>query len=188
MNTDPIQDFILKNERNLCIAAAVGDAWPEAREKLVSGFLDRLEVRLKRTFKGWEFERGGRFFVDAYSGCYFLKPVWENQYWIGLNCNEHGDKMVFGVGRDKPHIGKRPFCEELLEAISKLHPSGRTHSWWEARMTMRSPAADWRKPEVLWRMHKDPTFLEDVAQQLLDIAKTSERIIDRLSRKKQRRR
>lgn len=185
MKPEPIQDYILKSERNLGIAAAVGEAWPEAREKLFAGFLDRLDMRLMKRLKGWKWERsGGRFFLDAYPGYYFWKPAWEGQYGLGLQCNEYGERMVFGVYREKDRIGKRPFCEELLSAIATLHPSARTHSWWEARMTMRSPAADWRKPEVLWQMHKDSKFLDDVAEQLLEVAKISEPIVDRLVRKK----
>jgi hypothetical protein len=185
MKTEPIQDYILKSEHNLRIATAVGEAWPEAREKLVADFLDRLDTRLKRKLKGWEFERlGGRFFVDAYSGYYFWKPAWEGQYGLGLQGNEYGERMVFGVYREKERIGKRPFSEELFNAIVTLHPSARTHAWWEARMTMSSPAPDWRKPEVLWQMHKDSKFLEDVAEQLLAVTKISEPIVDRLARKK----
>ena len=59
MKTDPIQDYILKSEQNLRIAAAVGEAWPDAREKLVSAFLDRLDTRLKRKLKGWKSDRWG---------------------------------------------------------------------------------------------------------------------------------
>ena len=32
MKTEPVQDYILKSEHNLHIAAAVGEAWPDARE------------------------------------------------------------------------------------------------------------------------------------------------------------
>ena len=49
---------------------------------------------------------------------------------------------------------------------------------------LRSPAPDWSKPDVLWRMHKDPEFVTDLANQLLEIAEVSEHIIDRLVRKK----
>jgi inactivated superfamily I helicase len=49
---------------------------------------------------------------------------------------------------------------------------------------MTSPASDWRKPEVLWKMHKDPAFLESVAEQLVDLAKVSEKVIARIERKK----
>ena len=48
---------------------------------------------------------------------------------------------------------------------------------------MKSPASDWRKPDVLWKMNQDSTFLDDVAEQLLDLAKTSAPIIDGLVQK-----
>lgn len=114
MKTNPIQDYILKSEHNLRIAAAVGEAWPDAREKLVSAFLDRLDTRLKRKWKGWEFERQrGRFFVDAYPVYYFWKPAWEGQYALGLQCHEYGERMIFGVTREKARIENRPFSEEF---------------------------------------------------------------------------
>ena len=106
----------------------------------------------------------------------------EGQYGMGLQCNDYGESMVFGVWREKDQIGKRPFCDELLNAVGKVQPSAHTHAWWEARMTMHSPAPDWRKPEVLWRMHKDDTFLDEVADQLLKVAKCSKPIVNRLVR------
>ena len=50
----------------------------------------------------------------------------------------------------------------------------------EPRITLQLPAVDWREPEVLWRMRdeKDP-FLEEVAEQLLEVARMSELIVDR---------
>lgn len=47
-------------------------------------------------------------------------------------------------------------------------------------------SADWRKPEALWRMHKDPAFLTDVADQLMEILEVSEPVIDKLTRKQTR--
>ena len=90
--------------------------------------------------------------------------------------------MIFGVSRaeDKEHIKKQPHCDEVLIAVKKINPDASAGGWWEARMTMHSPAADWRKPEILWRMHTDGKFLNDVAKQLLEVAEISEPIIDRL--------
>jgi hypothetical protein len=45
---------------------------------------------------------------------------------------------------------------------------------------MRSPAADWHDPKVLWQAHTDHKFLEDVAEQLLGVAEISEPIVDPL--------
>jgi len=184
MKNDPVEDYILKNERNLRVAAAVSEAWLAARGKLISGFLDRLDARLKRQLKGWKSEHNGAdFIVAAYPGYWLWKPAWEDQYTVGLQCHEYGERMVMGVTREINHIGKRPFNEKLLSVIKPVHSSAKSHQWWEARVTLREPAPDWRKPEVLWRMHKDDAFLVAVADQLLEIARTSERIIDGMARK-----
>lgn len=184
MTNDSIEDFILKSERNFHVAAAVGDAWPAARARIVSGFLDRLDLRLKRRLKGWLSSReGGVFFVDPYPGYYLWKPRWKN-YCVALQCHEFGKRTVFGVTRERDRLGKRPFCQDLFSAVTGLHPSARQVAWWEAIITMRSPADDWRAPDVLWRLHTDKEFLNEVADQLLQVAKASEPLIDRLSRRK----
>jgi hypothetical protein len=184
MKTEPIQDYILKSEQNLRIASAVGEAWPDAREKLVSAFFDRLDIRLKRKLNGWKFERwGGHFFVAAYPAYYFWKPAWEDQYYLALQSYDYGQRMIFGVQREKNRIGKRPFSEQLLDAVREVQPSAGIDSWWAVRITLSVPAPDWRKPEVLWQMHKDGKFLESVAEQLLEVATISEPIVDRLVRK-----
>ena len=185
MRTEPIQIYILKNERNLRIASAVGEVWLETRGKLVSDFLERLDSRLKRTLKGWDSTQEGEvFFIEGYPGYNIWKPAWNNQYSIRLECHEHGERIIFGVEHDSDHLGRRPHSAELLAAVKKVFPSAVKHRWWEARMPMRSPAPDWRKPEVLWRIHKDGKFLDEVAQQLLQVVEISEPIIDRLARRK----
>ena len=45
-------------------------------------------------------------------------------------------------------------------------------------MIMQSPAADWRTSEVLLRMHTETKFLDEVAEQLLTMAKAAAPIID----------
>ena len=185
MKTDTIENHILKTANNFRIAAAVGEAWPDARDRVVSGFLSRLDARLKRKLPGWKSERwGGRFFEVGYPSYCLWKPAWEDQYGLALECNGFGERMIFGVYREKYEIGKRPFSADLLIAIQEVQPSARTHSWWEARITLRVPAPDWRKPEVLWQMHKDVKFLWSVAEQLLDVAEISEPILDRLVRQR----
>jgi len=185
MKINPIQKFILKDKHNLRIAATVGDAWPEVRAQMVAGFLDRLEARLKKKLKGFQYERDGRFGIDAYPSFYFWKPAWEGQYGLCLQFGDYGELVVMGVYREIKRIGKRLFSEELLDAIVRHHPSARTlHPWWEARVTMQSPATDWRKSEVLWRIKTDDTFLQEVSELLLEMAKLSEPIVDGLARKK----
>jgi len=182
---DAVQKYILKSERNLGIAAAVGEAWPQARRALLLGFIDRLDSRLKKKLKGWHsWHDAGDFFLKSYPGYDIWKPAWEDQYSIRLECNYYGTRMVLGLARELNNLGKRPHCADLFEVFKREHSAAISHKWWEARITLQSPAPDWRKPEVLWQMHKDKKFLEDVAQQCLDMAKLCEPVVDRYVRKR----
>lgn len=179
MKSNPIHDYILKSESNLNVAAAIATEWPEARAKLVSAFLERLGARLKK--KGWDFEPWNRFFLDRWAGFAIWKPAWNRS--ISFQCGQYGAHMGIGVSRDTDDTKKLPLHEPLLTAVRKIHPSAQSEPWWEAYAIMHSPAPDWRKPEVLYRIHKDPAFLTDVADQLLEIAEVSAPIIASLARK-----
>jgi hypothetical protein len=139
--------------------------WPEIRGQIVVGFLDPLETRLKRQLKGWQFDAtsGVRFFETNYMGYHFGKPAWSDDYGIALQADDYGRRMVIGVWRNKPRVGKRRFSDELLEAMKAIYQTA--------------------KPDVLWRMNKERKFLDDVAGQLPQLAKISEPIIDGLVRK-----
>ena len=184
MKSDPIQDYILTSEQNLCIAATVYETWPEARDQLVSEFLNRLRLKLLAQLNNWEFGKSERFFIDRDPCWYFWKPAWTDQYSVILQCPNYGERMQFGLSRDETHIKNRSFCPEALDAVKTIHPSAKAVPWYEALVTMRSPSPDWRRPEVLWRMRVDIKFLDDVAEQLLEVAKIVEPIIDGLVRKK----
>jgi hypothetical protein len=90
--------------------------------------------------------------------------------------------MVFGVSREKHKVGKRPFSEELMKAVRKVHPQTKTNEWWEARIVMKYPCSDWRSADVLWQIKTDESFLNKVAEQLLELASISEPIVDELVR------
>jgi len=130
-----------------------------------------MEVRTMGVpFRGWG------------AGFSFWKPAWKEEYYVELNVWDYGQGVTLGLGRDagKEHIKKRSHCAELLTAVSKRYPTASARKWWEAAVYMQSPAADWQKPKVLWQMHTDPRFLEDVAEQLLEVAKISEPFVDKL--------
>jgi hypothetical protein len=188
MNSDPVQDYILEDENKLRTAAAVFNAWPEVRKKLVSPFLDRLEraLRLKTELKeGWEFERWRCPFEDWEAGFSFGKLEWKAEYYVSLELLDYGEDVTFGLARNagKDHIKKRSRCAALLTAVREHYPSARDHSWWEAWVTMQPQ--DWRKPEVLWRMRdENEEFLNEVVEQLLEVAIISAPFVDQLAGKK----
>lgn len=181
MKNESIQNYILKSPRNLTIAAAVGEAWPEAREKLVLGFLDRLDARLKTKLKGWQSEREQNFYETSWASYNLWKPTWRNEYGLGLMWVDYGKEMVFGVWRDSDNFGRRQHCGELLNAVKAIESSAKSDNWWEARIRMDRPASDWCMPEVLWEMHTDKKFLDAVALRLLKVVEVSEAIINRLA-------
>src|SRR5882724_12899664 len=102
MNSDLVQDYILEDYNKLYTAAAVFNAWPEARDKLVLAFLDRLQraLQLKKELKGWKFETWGRPFIDGWASFSFWKVAWQGAYYVGLAFGDYGEDMVFGLGRD----------------------------------------------------------------------------------------
>ncbi len=181
MKSESIHDYILKNERNLGIAGAVGEAWPIVRGQIVSAFLDRLGAEMGKKLKGWQLEPYNTFFTDAYGKFFVWKPSWPEGYSVSLECVKYGQKMVFGLWRDEDMIRKREFYPDLLAAVQERFPSARSMAWWEAMVEMHSPAADWREPKVLWRMHKDDEFLDEVSQQLLDFAKACAPIMGKMA-------
>jgi hypothetical protein len=182
MNTKPIQEFIIQSEENLRIAEAVADALPTALNKMTEEFLARLDMRIKGGLPGWKSEKDSIFFTDRYPTYSFWKPEWAGQYGLALQFGEYGKEMVLGVYREKEKVGNRPFCGELMTAVKEVYRQAETNPWWDARIRMDSPDENWRKPEVLWRMHQDDSFLNDVAEQLLELAKISEPIVDKLVR------
>jgi hypothetical protein len=181
MNTRPIEEFIIQNEQNLRIAMAVADSLPKALGAMSEEFLARLDTRLKLGFPGWKSKEDPIFFTDRYPTYYFWKPEWSGQYGVGLQFGEYGKQMVIGVYREKERIGNRPFCGELMTAVREVYSRAESNSWWEIRIRLDSPDENWRQPEVLWRMHKDEIFLTEVAEQLLELARISEPIVDKLA-------
>lgn len=183
MNTKPVQEFITRSEENLRIAEAVAEAMPGVREKLAVGFLIRLDARMQAALPGWKSYRDKGFFIASQATYSISKPSWNGGYGIALQFSDRGRRIVFGVCRDKGKLGNRPLCDELIIAMRRIHPAAINHEWWEAQIPMERPAADWRKQEELWRMHSDEGFLNDVSDQLLEVARISEPFVDELVEK-----
>jgi len=183
MKASVIHEFILADEQNFKIAAAVENAWSETVQLIVTGFMDALDTRLKNELPGWVFDRYQTCYVDSWASYYFWKPAWGELYGIYLAWGSHGAEMDFGVYRELREIKKRPHFDDVLAAVRKVAPSAIKRPWWEARIRMKHPASDWRSPDVLWRMRTDTTFLDEVFVQLLDVAKVSETPLDKSLKK-----
>jgi hypothetical protein len=185
MSPDPVRDFLLRDAEAVRIAAAVSEAWPAARGHIATSFLDRLEARLLRELHGWiAEERWDQFFIDRWPGFAVSKTTWASQYHLCLQPADYGGRVVFGIIRDQNNaiVAARPLSPDVLAAVQSVYPMARLRKpWWEAEVQMRAPAADWRSPDILWRMYTDETFLDAVADHLLTVARATEAILDRLA-------
>jgi len=194
MNSDPVQDYILESENKMRTAAAVFNAWPEVRKKLILPFLDRLKraLQLKKELEGWEIELWGRPFEDGWAEFALWKKAWKEEYYVSLCFGDHGHEVCFGLARDayKPHVKNCSPCPKLLTAVREHYPSAGASKWWEAWISVQSLSEqplteDWGKPEVLWRMRDEKDeFLNEVAEQLLNVARISAPFVDQLAQEK----
>jgi hypothetical protein len=179
IESTPVTEFILSSEKNLRIAEAVHSGWEVVKDTIARDFCRQLEAELKKNLPEWESGNWG--FLSSRRGSFGIwKPGWNGQYQILLQPEEYGAEMTYGVMRNEKTIAKRPFSTELLEAVKKQVPSARSKTWWEALITLQSPAPDWRTPETLWQMKTQETFLQEVASQLLELARLSEKLVDSL--------
>jgi hypothetical protein len=177
-----IQDFIKANPKNELIAVAVSDAWPKARARLISRFIDQLGSKLLQKRPDWEVEKPDSFFTKQEDYFFLSKPAWGEDYQVCFGWENYGEKMGFGLTRNEDVDRNRnsPLSAELLAAVKNIYPWARVNGVGIAWVTMKSPASDWRNPEVLWRIKTDQKFLDEVADQLLEVARACEPIVDRL--------
>ena len=130
-----------------------------------------------RDLPDWKGRYDEPFFVSQYGAYDFLNPTWHDEYSIRLEAWKKGDRIIFGVWRDEEKVHKRPRSTAILSAVQKAHPSAISREYYEAVVTLRSPESDWRQPEVLWRIHTERDFLEDVAVQLLEVAELTRKLV-----------
>lgn len=179
IESTPVSEFILSSEKNMRIAEAVHSGWEAAKDAVARDFCRRLEAEFKKKLPEWK--SGDWGLLSSRRGSFGIwKPAWEEQYYILLQPEDYGAEVTYGIMRDEKAIAKRPFSTELLEAVKQQVPSARAKAWWEALIKLQSPAPDWRPPDILWRMKTDETFLQEVASQLLELARLGEKLVDSL--------
>jgi hypothetical protein len=176
----PVTEFISASRQNLEIAEAIYAQYEMARERIIQGFFARLGENLINKLPGWSREYAPTFFMERYGQFSIWKESWQGHYRFAIEAYDWGAGMIGGVWRDENALGGVSRNSEILAAINKLHPRDRCRDrvWFEAEVTLRSPAADWRKPEVLWRIHSDAQFLAEVEALFLGWVKSAERLVD----------
>lgn len=176
----PVTEFITTSRKNLEVAAAVYEQYEAAREKIIGQFFDRLGRRLVGKLPGWSWEYAPAFYTERYGRFGIGKESWLRHYMIVVEAYDWGASMIGGVWRNEEALGAVPRGSEILAAVKQIHSGDRCQSrkWYEAEVTLRSPATDWRTPEALWRIHTDDRFLDEVEGLFLGWVKATEVLVD----------
>jgi hypothetical protein len=176
----PISDFITESERNLMVATAVYEQYEPARDNLVAAFFKRLESDLAARLQNWQFEYSPPFFIDRYGAFGAFKPTWKNRYQIRIEAVDSGNRMVYGVWRHEDLLKGVPRSADLLATVRRKLPSATSRAWYEAEIRMTSPATDWRKPNVMWRMQSDESFRKEIATLMIELIDLTGKQVDHL--------
>jgi hypothetical protein len=144
-----------------------------------------LESDLSATLNDWAFEYSPRFFIDRWGAFAAFKPIWNGRYQTRVEAVDWGNRMIYGIWRHEDLIKGVPRSAELLATVRKKFPSATSRFWYEAEIRMTSPATDWRKPTVLWRMQSDESFRKEVAALMLELIDITEKQVDCLSKQVQ---
>ena len=134
-----IQDFILESKANLLSAFAVLDAYPNARDEVIYGFLERLHGHIAQELKqegletGWDFADKPRE-----DGVWVYRSSWEGDdatpyTWLGHD-RTNASSWWLGVGF-YPTGSKDPRIEKLRKPLAKdlkrpSHSRSDNFSWW----------------------------------------------------------
>lgn len=178
----PITEFLLESETNLAVAKAIYDQYENAVGVLIAAFFEKVKSELRVGREDWSFECG-KFLVDQYAGFMLSKPSWKDCYTVRLEASGWGTRMIYGVWRREDRIGGVERNAKLLGMVRESFPSAKSRRWYEAEVLMTSPASDWSKPEVLWRMHTDKNFLKEVVALLLQVIALAEIQLDAMAMK-----
>jgi len=158
----PVKEFITASPQNLEIATAIYEQYTAAREQILKNFFERLGKRLMADLPGWGYEYGPPFFTDQYGVFRIFKDSWKRRYEFVLEAYRWGERMNWGVWRREESLNGKPRSPEILAAVKKAFPAAKSRVYYEAEIPITSPATDWQKPDVLWRLHSDREFLREV--------------------------
>jgi len=175
---ESVASFMTDSQENLAIATSVYDQYETVRQRILREFFAKLRHRLIKNRSGWWSEYAPPFFTTTYGAFKIAKDSWSGEYEIRIEAYDFGDKMIGGVSRCKEVKG-RPYCAPIFEAFKEANWPARQRASYEAEVTIKSPAADWRTAETLWRIKTKPEFLDEVEGMFLSWIKISEPLLDK---------
>ena len=181
-----VRDFILESEDNLLTAFAVLDVYPQTRNDVIAGFLERLREHIARDLKqenlefGWHFadkpkDDGVWVYRNSWVGELSTPYIWlghdygnASWWWLGVGFHPKGSK--------DPRIEKlrKPLAQSLQRAS---HARSENFPWYRFLDEYR----DWAP--LLVRLHKEREhpgeLTEHLTNEFATLARKAIKVIDR---------
>ena len=187
-----ILEHALEKE-NLETALDIGFAFDDLRERIIVGFLSKLEKSvlgiLRQRRDGSEWHVSGNFRcspLESYASFSFGKKTWGNQYGVALQSHAaNACEVIIGVERwydDKTNKGARRFQpkDHLRKKLNHKIRNGvaNDNRYWEWRHHLDDPYRNWNGKETLIKLHNGEA-VKVIGLYLVKIIKVAAPIIDR---------
>ena len=185
-----ILEYALKKE-NLGTTLDIGLAFPALRERIIVGFLDKLEKfvldKLKQRPDASEW---GIFIEDddhdlrkpplkRYQYFGFGKTSWKKQYGVALQPqSDNAGDVIIGIWRqydEKTGTGVRRI-DLLFQELNNIR-NGKHSDWWEWYHFLEDLYRNWNTKEALIKLHNGEA-VEYLGQYLVNIIEVAAPIID----------
>lgn len=185
---EAILRYVFSHEANMELALGVIHARKAISERIIKDFLTRLEAKLVLEVR----QLGGSWNVvndlkkdpfQPYKQIYITKGDWEDLYRISLAPDKFGGKGFFlGVWNDWDRLGQQRLDGGRISEVLEGHvKSGKISNEWPFWM-WAAPYTDWVDEKTLTRFLGDKCdrSVSELADLMLNIAKTTETLIDKL--------
>ena len=184
-----IKDFSLENTKNLEIALAVGQQIAVIKEQLLERFSKDLECKFKVEYPNWKVEISEdftNFITDKrYKKIKFHKLDWKNYF---LVVQFEGTKYVeffYGIYKEHKETADLPIkhIELLKDNLSTVGASSPPHYPWYSDFP--APYNNWNINIEPWLTIQSGEMVKMVANQIIELAKEAETMIDEAEKKLQ---
>ena len=182
-----VRDFMLENDENLLAAFAVMDAYPDTRNEVIAGFLERLCERVTSELEQEGLE-AGFYYADNWreDGVWVYRHSWKGEnstpyVWLGHD-GTNARSWWLGVGfhpRGKGDHRIESLRTPLADSLGRPSQKAENHPWFRYLDQHR----DWAP--LLARLHAERerpgALMDHFASEFTTVARKAVKLIDDVS-------
>lgn len=149
-----IIDFILKNKKNIALAASIHNVFDDIRKEIIKGFTSVLCKTLEQKLSpsvGWEISANGLINdqLGPWTGLGVRKSHWPEKMGVGIEAQKIGAmNWIYGVWGKEGYVSAPALKANLDNKIS----FGSASTQWIWYRNLNEPWRNWNTPESLMSM------------------------------------